>query len=549
MQPNHPAALTLALLCGGAFAAPQLIIVNANVFTADPARPRAEAVAIEDGRFSAVGGNADIRAMAGPATRVIDAGGRLATPGLIEAHVHIGGVLPSTPIAMPGLPFPGPTAEQALAAVAEAARQPGDWISAWIGPIVARDGRNWRLALDAISPDRPVLLRGFWGHTAIVNSAALKRIGITDDVQNPIGGWWGRDGDGRLNGRADEGASPGPESRATPPEPAQLALHFRAAAQRYARWGVTSIHLMNSGKSLAVTVDALAVAQTPQKWTVYSWATGAVSSIGGAWAAMDAAPKQLPARVRIDGPKWMLDGTPLEQNALKREPYAGRPEWRGRSNHADEQLREILQTALRRPEQLALHVVGDAETDRVFAMMETLAAPSVWKGMRVRIEHGDGIRADTLAQAARLGIVVIQNPTHFPPASAPRRSSDPYSMLRSLPASGVPIALGSDSVVGGNEANPFLNIMLASTYAASPAEALTREQALLAYTAGAAYAERQERSKGRIMPGMAADLAVLSQDLLTVPAAAMPATRSLLTLVDGEIVFEDPSLGAVGQPR
>jgi predicted amidohydrolase YtcJ len=540
MQIKHPAAFALALLCTGALAAPQLIIVNANVFTADPARPRAQAVAIENGRFSAVGDDAEIRALVGPATRVIDAGGRLATPGLIEAHVHLGWNLPSAPLAMPGLPFPGPTAEQALAAVAQAARQPGDWISAWIGPTVARDGRNWRQALDAVAPDRPVLLRGFWGHTAIVNSAALKRIGVTDDVKDPIGGWWGRDANGRLDGRADEGASGVPESRATLPDPAKLAVDFRIAAQRYASWGVTSIHLMNSGKSLEVTIDTLALANTPQKWTVYSWATGAVPSIAGAWAAMDAAPNQLPARVRVDGPKWMLDGTGVEQNALKREPYAGRPGWRGRSNHADEQLREILQTALRRPEQLALHVVGDAETDRVFAMMESLAAAQVWQKMRVRIEHGDGIRADTLAKAARLGVVVIQNPTHFPPPWVPRRPDNPYSMLGSLLASGVPLALGSDA--GGDQVNPFLNIMLASTYAASPGEALSREQALLAYTAGAAHAERQERSKGRIMPGMAADMAVLSQDVLTVPAPVLPATRSVLTLVDGEIVFEDPEL-------
>ena len=209
---------------------------------------------------------------------------------------------------------------------------------------------------------------------------------------------------------------------------------------------------------------------------------------------MDAAPKKLPPRVRIDGPKWMLDGTPLEQNALQREPYAGRPEWRGRSNHTDEQLREILQTALRRPEQMALHVVGAAETDRLFAMMESLAPAEVWKEKRVRIEHGDGIRADTLAQAVRLGVVVIQNPTHFPPAGAPRRPTDPHLLLKSLLAAGVPIALGSDA--RADEANPFLNIMLASTYAASPGEALSREQALLAYTAGAAHAERQERTQG-----------------------------------------------------
>jgi predicted amidohydrolase YtcJ len=195
---------------------------------------------------------------------------------------------------------------------------------------------------------------------------------------------------------------------------------------------------------------------------------------------------------------------------------------------------------LQRPEQAALHVVGDAETDRLLAAMQALAPVEAWKAKRVRIEHGDGVRSDTLAAAARLGVVVIQNPTHFPPAARARTAAEPHSLLRSLVVAGVPLTLGSDG--GADEQNPFLNILLASTYEASPGEALSREQALLAYTVGGAFAERREMHKGRIRPGLAADLAVLSQDILTAPARDLPATRSLLTMVDGNIVHEDAGL-------
>ncbi len=525
------ALLAAALLGAHAVAAPQLLLLNGAVFTADPTRPQAEAVAVEDGRISAVGSSDALRPMAGPGTRVIDLRGRRVTPGLVEAHVHLGWNLPSPPLSLPGPPFPGPSAAQVLAAVEAAAKaDPQGWVSAWIGPRVANDPRNWRAALDAVSPDTPVLLRAFWGHGTIVNSAALKRLAITEDVPDPLGGWWGRDADGRLDGRAYETAE-NLEQRAAPPDPAALTLEFREAGQRYARWGVTSIHLMNSGLSLQTALQALAAAGTPQKWTIYSWA-GPVSRIADAWATLDNAPRTLPPRVRIEGPKWLLDGTGIEQNALKRTPYAGRGDWRGRANYSEAQLREILQIALQRPQQLALHTVGDAQTDALFALMESLAPASVWRDKRVRIEHGDGIRPDTLARAARLGVVVIQNPTHFPPSPAPAQS-----LLASLRGAGVPLALGSDG--GVDEANPYLNLMLATSYAARPDEALTRAQALTAYTAGGAFAARDEARQGRIAPGMAADIAVLSQDVLTIPAAALPATRSLLTLVNGEIVYEE----------
>jgi predicted amidohydrolase YtcJ len=135
---------------------------------------------------------------------------------------------------------------------------------------------------------------------------------------------------------------------------------------------------------------------------------------------------------------------------------------------------------------------------------------------------------------------VIQNPTHLAFPMPGERLASEHMLLKSFIAAGIPLALGSDG--GPKEQNPFLNLMLATLHTGEPTEALSREAALMAYTAGGAYAEGQEQRKGRIAPGLAADLAVLSQDVLTIPTPQLPATTSLLTLVDGEVVFEDAVL-------
>jgi predicted amidohydrolase YtcJ len=529
---------SVLLLTSGAIAAPQLVLVNAKVFTADPALPYAQAVAIEDGRILAVGSDEQVRKLIGPKTRIIDVGGRLVTPGLVEAHVHLGTELPTPPLAMPNLPFPGPTAEQALAAVEQAARTRTDWICAYVGPLVARDQRNWRKALDLVAPNTPVFLKGFWGHTSIVNSEGLRRLSIAESITDPLGGWWGRDENGRLDGRAYEAAET-ITPRIRPLTPEYLATAFGAAQQRYARWGVTSIHLMNNDKSLEVTLAGLAAAKPTQKWTVYSWGAWQTPAdhIPNAWAVVEAAAKQATAKVRVEGPKWVLDGTPVEQYALQRNAYGSRPGWRGRSNFTDAQLREILKLALERPTQIALHIAGDAETDRMLKTMEQLAPASAWKAKRVRLEHGDGVQPDMIEKVLQFGLVVIQNPTHLGVPMPGESLASDHMLLKSFVAAGIPLALGSDG--GPKEQNPFLNLMLAALHAGEPTEALTREAALTAYTAGGAYAEGQEQRKGRIAPGLAADLAVLSQDVLTVPTPLLPATTSLLTMVDGEIIFAD----------
>src|SRR3546814_6375240 len=153
---------------------------------------------------------------------------------------------------------------------------------------------------------------------------------------------------------------------------------------------------------------------------------------------------------------------------------------------------------------------------------------------RLRFEPGDGMRADLRARGCDDGVIVLQNPSHLTIAS-------PFtaeSLLSGLLDACIPLALGSDG-----PANPWLNMMWALQLPAAPAQALTREQVLRAYTAGSAYAEFAEDTKGRLAPGYVADLAVLSQDVLdeTVPVDALPATTSLLTIIGGEVAWHDPA--------
>jgi predicted amidohydrolase YtcJ len=159
--------------------------------------------------------------------------------------------------------------------------------------------------------------------------------------------------------------------------------------------------------------------------------------------------------------------------------------------------------------------------------------------LRPRLEHAEWLTPDLRARARGLGVVVVENPTHF--TDGPERMqarfgaarSTRYQPFRSLVDDGIPLAIGSDGPL-----DPFLNLYFAVTHPDNPREALTREAAVIAYTRGSAYAEHAEHEKGVLAPGMLADLAVLSQDIFTVATDALPDTRSVLTLVGGRIAYD-----------
>jgi len=461
------------------------VLLHGKIFTADDAKPWAQAVASRGELFVAVGGDAEIRAIAGPSTRVIDLAGRTVVPGINDAHLHQPFGADIKPIALPR----DATAEQVLAAVADAAKQaaPGTWIRATIGPNVLDDPRLTAEALDRIAPSNPVRLTTDAGHAALFNR------GIGWLYENDLWKY---------------------ERKETEAE-TDLVQRMQTFADQAIRYGITSVQTMPSLSGAA----ARALARRLDVPLRIRWIQFNIGTI-----------EEHPAMPQ----KYVLDGTPVERGAAIREGYADRPGSFGRMNYTDDELRRILEIAARGDQPLLLHIAGDAALEKVFAIMRTI--PADWPALRVRIEHGDFIDR-FVDDAKRFGVIVVQNPAHFTLGDVARARYGAAAMgnfmpMRSLIARGIPAAIGSDGPL-----NPWLNVMFATIHPANPPEAITREQAIVAYTRGSAFAEFAEKEKGTIAPGKLADLAVLSQDVFAVPPPELPKTVSVMTIVGGKVIY------------
>lgn len=227
----------------------------------------------------------------------------------------------------------------------------------------------------------------------------------------------------------------------------------------------------------------------------------------------------------------------IERLMFVRAPYADRSDTRGRLNFSQDELSAFLGRAMTAGEQPMIHTVGDAALDVLLASLEQSGGEQ-WQRLRPRVEHGDMPEPSQFERARRLGLVLVQNPAHFMirPVVDARLGSERtarFAVVKAASAAGVPLAFGSDGPL-----NPFLNIMFATINANNPAEALSREQALVAYTQGSAFAEFAENEKGTIAAGRLADLAILSQDIFAVSADALPATTSVPTIVGGRVVHD-----------
>lgn len=516
-------------------APPDLVLFNGKIFTSNAAHPYVEALAIRGDRIVAVGTSTEIVALAGKETKRIDVGGRSVIPGINDAHVHLS-VEPDTYGLVNASRGPGwqETKDAISAAVVKAPK--GAWIRGDMGEAVLDDPQVTRAALDSLSPDHPVML-GIWGaNVALLNTAALRKLGVRDDQPNPEGGVYARNpSDGTLTGMTFQFArfqvGRNYSELATDQDAAQELNDFFGDAVRL---GITSIQDMAYPVLPRRCVALLKKSPPPIRVRVIWFG---LTDEHGRLKQERSDPHPAPL-ITVSGTKWILDGTPIDHSGAMREPYSDRPNTSGELSFSQHEMEQMLRESLQNGEQLMVHVAGDRTAEAFLNAMEATGGAKVWSQRRVRLEHGDGLLPDLIPRAKRLGIIVVQNPTHFTlPELFMTRFGEKRALelqpLKSLLDAGIPLAIGSD---GPN--NPYLNIMLASTFSRNPSQAISREQAVTAYTLTSAYAEFAEKEKGSLEPGKLADLAVLSQDIFTVAVGDLPKTESVMTFVGGKIVYD-----------
>jgi hypothetical protein len=519
----------------------------------------AEAVAIRGDRILRAGSTLDIRKLTDASTQVIDLGGRLVTPGFNDAHIHfLGGSLGLTQVDVTDAKTPADIIER-VAAFAK--RHPAaPWIT----------GRGWQYTsfpggmptksyLDAILKDRPVFLSAYDGHSGWANSRALELAGITRETRFDGFGEIVRDASGDPTGALKEGAQ-GLVRRLIPePTREQKLDALRQGMQLAARLGITSIQNANgSPEELALYDELLKRGELTLRVSV-AFSVGARTAPQDIQRYTELKTKyDLNPMLRAASVKFVIDGVIESHTAAMLEPYSDLPPNHGApmgelSMPADEYRNLVLQFD-KAGFQIYTHAIGDRGVREALNAYEAARAANRRTFSRHRIEHIETISPVDIPRLAKLDVMASMEPIHADPgtidvwakAVGPERL--PYSFpWASLQRSGArlvfssdwPAAIALDPIRGLHNAVNRRTIEGQPPKGWLPQERLKLVDALRAYTQAGAYASYEELIKGRIAPGMLADLIVLSQDLFKIEPAKIFQTRVAMTVFNGKVIFRD----------
>lgn len=526
-----------------------LVLLNGHIWTGDPGRPEAEAVAIDASRIVAVGSTADVKVRAGNA-EVIDLHGQFVTPGFIDAHVHVlAGGLRLASVQLRDARTP----EQFTGRVeAFAAKLPtgtwitgGDWDHTLWGSTLPR--RDW---IDAVTPNHPVWLNRLDGHMALANTAALRAAGIGRDVKDVAGGEIVRDANGEITGLLKDNAMPLVADRVPPPTDAMSDRALDAAMRYVNAQGVTTVHNMGTWDDLAVFARAWRTRRlTTRVYAVVpldTWERLRRTVESRAYAEDGRGDEWL----RIGGLKGFVDGSLGSHTAAFREPFTDAPDDRGLFVNTPEDLYAWTSNADRHQLQVIVHAIGDRAIGTLLDIYERVGRENGVRDRRFRIEHAQHLAAADIPRFHALNVIASMQPYHAiddgrwaERVIGPERIKTTYA-FRSLLDQGAALAFGSDWYVA--PPTPLEGIYAAVTRRTLdgknpngwvPDQTITVDQALRAYTRGGAYASFDEARKGTIAPGMLADLVVIDRDLRSIPPEQIQDAKVVRTIAGGRIVY------------
>ncbi|MEO8706100.1 MAG: amidohydrolase [Kofleriaceae bacterium] len=513
----------------------------------DPANPHATAVALSGERIVAVGDDASVRALANAATRQIDLAGKTVTPGLIDSHCHLYGLgMDLENVSVRGLGSEAAVVE--VIAKAATQRPAGEWLF----------GRGWdqnrwagqqfptKTALDAAVSDRPVVLRRVDGHAMWLNSKALEAAKITAATKDPAGGKILRDAAGEPTGVLVDNATDLVEAVAPVATAEVRERRILAAAKLAVAAGITGVHDMGIEDETAAVYRKLA-ADNRLPLRVYAFLQGDAAKLD----RVRVAPEPATGWFVMRAVKYFADGALGSRGARLYQPYDDEPGSRGLWVTDPEKLGIAVDAAVSGGWQVGVHAIGDAGIGSVLDAY--LAAQKKHEGdLRLRIEHTQVIAPGDIDRMVAAHAIAAMQPTHatsdMPWAEqrvGAERIKGAYAW-RTLLDKGIPLAAGSDFPV--EDVPPIKGIYAAVTRQDAdgkpaggwyPKQRLTLDEAIAAFTRGAAYAEFAEDSRGMIAVGRTADVTVFDRPLAA--DRTLLGTKIMLTIIGGKLAYEAPT--------
>ncbi len=514
-----------------------LILTNGNVITMNSDQPRAQAMAIKDGKLVAVGNNRLILSYTGGDTKKINLEGKTVVPGFIDAHVH--GASLGRSLSQVNL--------RDVKSIEYIQREIKQWAEKtpkgrWI------IGRGWdqdrlrerrypsRLDLDQATSDHPVVLIRVCGHIGVVNSEALKLVGITKETELPRGGYIDRDSLGKPTGILREKALDLVLDILPKPIEEDVERACLLACQRMVGEGITTAHWIISSESEMRALQKLKERGTLPLRIYALIPVECVDSLIELGLPIGFGDD----KIKLGSVKILADGSLGARTAALKEPFSDAPDTKGMLLYSRKRLERLVEKAHEANLQLAIHAIGDRAVEVALNVLEKVLRKKPRKNHRHRLEHVSVVNPRLIKKMKKLGVVASVQP-HFIVSDfwiterlGKARARWAYA-FKSLLKAGIVAMGGSDAPV--EPVSPILGVCAAVARKTSPEERLTLDEALRLYTVNAAYGSFEENVKGSIGEGRLADLAVLSHDPYRTTPEKIKEIKVEMTIVGGRIVY------------